>query len=448
VNYGYAFADQDLVVEITDGTTPLNAGSAALTINGASQTITANKTNNVTTLRRASSLSNLLYSGNNTTALVYSFTEQGNTVTVTNTWIFTVPRYLWPIPAANKVQITDVGGTGFHVRKAVQIDRSGDANQGNGGRHTGNNMPGPEIELADGYINPANNQPYPNLVLTGGNPPPNPDGSFDITDVLNFNHSQAVGGPAANGGIFNADTQVPGLPGAGTSNFGLDNSVNEITTYLNLKAGAYLFGLNVDDGWTCSSAPNPRDTLGTLLGFRDGPGGQNGSPANNPNAAFNVIVPEDGTYPFRILFWEGGGGVNLEFLEVDRQTGTQILVNDVGGSSPSVVLNSGQLVSSITAHNTYTGPVRPWVKFSVYPMPYVAVTSPLVNAGAAVALWLNRNQQSGPAPINVKVPFLNGSWNSGEIRNASDTQRPFGDAVGGIVADLGAEIPGMVLDGV
>ena len=81
-------------------------------------------------------------------------------------------------------------------------------------------------------------------------------------------------------------------------------------------------------------------------------------------------------------------------------------------------------------------------------MPYVAVTSPLVNAGAAVALWLNRNQQSGPGPINIRIPFLNGSWNSGEIRNASDTQRPFGDAVGGIVADLGAEIPGMVLDGV
>src|SRR5207247_2579959 len=84
-----------------------------------------------------------------------------------------------------------------------------------------------------------------------------------------------------------------------------------------------IFGLNVDDGWMCISAPNPRDTLGTLLGFRNGPGGQNGSPVQNPNAAFNVIVPEDGTYPFRILFWEGGGGVNLEFLEVDRQTGSR-----------------------------------------------------------------------------------------------------------------------------
>jgi len=168
----------------------------------------------------------------------------------------------------------------------------------------------------------------------------------------------------------------------------------------------------------------------------------------NPNAAFNVIVREDGTYPFRILFWEGGGGVNLEFLEVDRQTGSQILVNDLNMAYPSVVANSGQLVSSITAHNTYTGPVRPWVEFSVYPMPYIGVTSPLVNAGAAVTLWLNRNQQSGPGPINVKLPFINNSWNSTELRNASDTQRPFGDAVGGIVADLGTGTVGMVLDGV
>ena len=74
----------------------------------------------------------------------------------------------------------------------------------------------------------------------------------------------------------------------------------------------------------------------------------------------------------------------MEFLEVDRQTGTQILVNDVSGTYPSVVLNPGQTISSITAHNTYTGPVRPWVKFSVYPMPYIGVTSPLVNAGAAM----------------------------------------------------------------
>jgi len=103
----------------------------------------------------------------------------------------------------------------------------------------------------------------------------------------------------------------------------LDKATRTFTTYLDLKAGAYIFGLNVDDGWVCSSSPNARDTLGTLLGFRNGPGGNAGNPLQNPNGAFNVIVPEDGIYPFRILFFEGGGGVNLEFLALDPQTGAQ-----------------------------------------------------------------------------------------------------------------------------
>src|SRR5205814_9449579 len=55
VNYGYAFADDHVVIEITDATAPLHARSPALTINGVPQAITANKTNDVTKTRRACS---------------------------------------------------------------------------------------------------------------------------------------------------------------------------------------------------------------------------------------------------------------------------------------------------------------------------------------------------------------------------------------------------------
>src|SRR5207248_2152486 len=122
--------------------------------------------------------------------------------------------------------------------------------------------------------------------------------------------------------------------------------------------------------------------------------------------------------------------------------------NDLSGTFPSVVALGGNLNSSITAYNTYTGQVRPWTKFSVYPMPYIGTIQPQTTTGGNVSLWQNRNQQSGPGPINVRLPFINNSWNPGEIQNASTAQRPFGDAVGGILADLGAETPGMVLDGV
>ena len=98
-----------------------------------------------------------------------------------------------------------------------QIDRSKDGNQGNGGRYTGsggngNNLPRPEIELIGGYIDHTTSKPYPNLLTPGGNP----DGSWDIPDVLNFNNTSVAGGATANTGFFIGDTQVPGLPGTGT----------------------------------------------------------------------------------------------------------------------------------------------------------------------------------------------------------------------------------------
>ena len=100
-NYGFAFATDDLVIEITDGAVPVNAGSVNLTLNGVGVT-NITRTGNVTTIGRTGSLSNLLPSGANNVTALYSFTEGGNTVTVTNTWSYTVVPYAI-IPSANKV---------------------------------------------------------------------------------------------------------------------------------------------------------------------------------------------------------------------------------------------------------------------------------------------------------------------------------------------------------
>ena len=344
VGYNWTFADQDVVLDVHDGAAPMNDCSAALTINGTPQTLTAAKNGVVTTLTRKSSMSNLLASGANNAVLTYTYNDPasgGATKTVTNSWVFNVPPYTRPIPVANKVAASEVSGTGFHVR-VHQLDKSLDANQGNGGRYTGQNgggssMPRPEIQFSNGYINRTNNLPYPNLATAG----PSADGGYDITDVLNMNSAQSTGGPAANAGIFNGDVAVTGLPGQGTSNFGLDNTVHEFTTYLDLKAGVHILGINVDDGWLCISAPNPHDTLGTLLGWRNSTGGQNGNPVHYPNAAFTALVLEDGIYPVRILFWQGGGGVNFEFLSLDRNIGAQMLVNDLSGAFPQAASAPG-----------------------------------------------------------------------------------------------------------
>ncbi len=408
----FVIADMDLVVDITDGAIAVDNGSIALSLNGGPVTATPSKAGAVTTVRRAGSLADLFASGANNVSLVYSFTDGGTTTWVTNNWSFSVPAYTTIIPEANNVASAAVSGTGFTARNQ-QIDRSRDANQGNGGRYTGNggggnNLPRPEIQLANGYLNRTNNLPFDNLAPAGGNA----DGTWDIPAVLNFN-STTTG--TADSGIFTGDVVVPGLPGTGTSNAGLDNFVQEIVMYLDLKAGAHLFGVNCDDGFVLSCAANPHDTLGTFLGRRDPGGGNSGSFVTA--AAMNVIVPEDGIYPFRLLWWQGGGGVNVEFFTVDRDTGRHVLVNDTANTELAV-----------PAFSTYTGATRPWVKFSAYPMP---------------SMYQNQHQQSGPGPIKVVV----GAGNPADIANDAPGIRPFGDAVGAVVADLGTETVGMVLNG-
>ena len=197
--------------------------------------------------------------------------------------------------------------------------------------------------------------------------------------------------------------------------------MHEIRTYLNLKAGEYVMAVNSDDGFTAVSALDPHDTLGTLLGYANVGRGN----ANNPNYlpapaapsnfipkpgtsqnnfAFGVVVPQDGFYPFRILYWEGGGGVNAEFLSVDKGSGQQALINDTA------------VPWAIKAYQNYSGTARPWVRFSVSPTP-----------------WDNRIQQSGPGPILAVGRTVN-STTSGDIANSSDATRPWADSVGAIVA--------------
>ena len=49
---------------------------------------------------------------------------------------------------------------------------------------------------------------------------------------------------------------------------------------------------------------------------------------------FDFIAPVDGAYPFRLLWWEGGGGSNVELFMVDLLTNQKILINDLTAAVP------------------------------------------------------------------------------------------------------------------
>ena len=458
-NWIGAFPDDDVVIDITDGAIPLNGGSVALLINNVAQTIAQAKNGAVTTVTRDSSIDNLLPSGLNNVTLIYGFTESGNPVSVTNNYSFTVAPYYGVLPVANKVTSGVVtADTGF--RGLVdQIDKSGDANQGNGARINGgwdsNRMPFPEIELFGGNINPTNGLRYPNLAAQNPN---SPGGSVYDFNLVNWAFTGGDPPTVGNSGMFSGaapafplpgavshlDEAIPGLPGAGTSPNGAyrgaENYVNEITTYLDLKRGVYVFGFNSDDGFAARSGPNVNDTLGTLLGFENRGKGNSGNlvgltlsagqtaPVVYPGVSvgsplFSVIVQEDGIYPVRILYWQGGTGINAEFFTLNRTNGTVVLVNALGDDP-----------AAVPAYRTYTGPAKPYVKFSICPNP-----------------WDSPVQQVGPGPINM-VGRTRNAVNSSDIYNLNNTafpSRPWANvAIGGVIGNgTSSATLGLLLNG-
>lgn len=440
LNQQYVFPDTDLVAQITDGTVPVNAGSVTLTLNGNAVTPAITKNGTVTTVKRDGTPSTPLPAGANSVSLVYTYTSGGSTVSVTNNWTYNVVPY-GIIPASYKVAEAniDVNTPGFTAR-VHQLARTANTTQGDSDRFPGdgNRMPRPEIQLEEGYYDTSTGQPFPNVAIkdTDG------DYFFNILDVLNFNLTVAGTAPdryldVPNSGVFGTDAPMPGLGNMGDperatmSNGGLDNYVAEFTTYLRLKAGSYVFAVNSDDGFVASSAADPHDKLGTLLGFFNGGRGNNGAPlpaptgnmnpvpgSNSGNSVFGAVVPEDGIYPIRILYWQGGGGVNLEFIQFNERSGEMALVNNTA------------VTWVAPAYNSYSGPARAYVKYPVIPTP-----------------WDNRLQLPGPQDITIwgRTP---GSVDAGDIHNDSDSRRAFADtAIGGVFANAAGKTVNMLLNG-
>jgi hypothetical protein len=95
--------------------------------------------------------------------------------------------------------------------------------------------------------------------------------------------------------------------------------------------------VNCDDGYKVASAASP-DAATLPLAFH------NGGPANE---TFDVVVPAAGLYPFRLVWYERGGGAHVEWFSVDRSTGDRTLLNATGGivayaalTAPSISLQS------------------------------------------------------------------------------------------------------------
>ena len=136
---------------------------------------------------------------------------------------------------------------------------------------------------------------------------------YEIPSVINLNIT-----PEENEvGNFVPDDWMPGLPGEfGTT----DGIAAEIRTFIEFPEGMVTMGVNSDDGFRVE------------VGYIDDPenvivAGEFNGTRGASDTTFLVDVREAGIYPVRIVYYNGGGGANIEVFSV-REDGTKVLVND------------------------------------------------------------------------------------------------------------------------
>ena len=331
-------------VEITEtAANPVNTSSVVVQFDGAPVTVTANKVGNLTTVTYSNPA--VLLPAGSSHEVNLAFKDTGGAdysavrTFVVGPYVAVPPEFALPTGSGT------AGQPGFvwnmHQNEALQgttVQRALD-------------------QLAGRLIDPAFSQPYANNAdpaVQGVSPAPatpaNPAWApirFDIPTVINLSQ---MGGE--NNGNFPNDGQMPGIPGTTTSTDGI---AAEVLTYIEFtQAGVYVMGVNSDDGFRTRVAPrNPQDAIGLALGeFNAGRGAA--------DTLFTLHIGQPGVYAFKTVWFEGGGGANIEWFTV-LDNGTKVLLNDTAnGGLPTFrsAAGAGVYVASTIPGAGATG-VRP-----------------------------------------------------------------------------------------
>ncbi len=146
-----------------------------------------------------------------------------------------------------------------------------------------------------------------------------PGGVFPISGVINFDQGPGNAG-AFNGGNGFPEEAIPGVPGTlPDGNTSTDNISAEILTVIEFPtAGLYTFSFNSDDGFATWFG-HPNDNARINVGQFDGGRGAS-------DTFYSVLITQPGLYPVRSVWFEGGGGANLEWYT--RKNGVSALLND------------------------------------------------------------------------------------------------------------------------
>jgi hypothetical protein len=289
-------------IDVNDfGTHVADTNTIVLKFNGTQVTPTSiTKTNSRTTIAYVAGTTPLPSGSTNTTSM--SIKDSTGTLYATD-GSFIAPVYATlSASAALSTNSVDKTKPGFKI-KTYQTDGGSQANT---------------IQFAENMLTGLNG---PNVANTNDAGGLDSHGYFTWTNVINFDIDTT-----ASDGHFNppdyTDNTFPGIPGAVTTGLPGENFTEDIYTALEFPtAGIYTLDVNSDDGFLLMSGANVLDAFtGALIGqFNTGRG--------YADSFMQFYVAQPGIYPFRLLYFQGGGGGNLEFI-LQHADGSLALVND------------------------------------------------------------------------------------------------------------------------
>ena len=265
----------------------------------------------------------------------------------------------------------------------------------------GNTIAGAEDQLAGVFVDAFGQSYYneadPNAGFGGAWTVP----SEDVSGVINF---EDAGGAAGN---FDSDDLIPGIPGTFDS---VDGIAAEFITFLELSQGFHTLGVNSEDGFQVTSGVSPKDQLAKNLGFFSGTRGAG-------DTLFNIVVQEDGIYPFRVLWWAGDGGASLEFFSVHE--GENILINDTSNPNAIKAYREAQARPYVSSFGPGSGKVSQTVDFEI-------TDADLEVVSGSISLSVDGVDQTANAQISksggvTTVTFDNGDYFSGGNHTATLT---------------------------
>lgn len=234
-------------------------------------------------------------------------------------------------------------------------------------------------QLANAILDPDLAAPFANEAAG-----PNGDGSFVEPETLNYEQQGAeVGLPG--------DRPFPNLDPADHNNLAL-----EAITYLSLPRGAHRLAVACDDGFAVWAGPSaPRAT--NLFGLRS-PGG------STLESTFDILVEQSGVYAFRLVFFEGNGGADVEWYSINPADDSRTLINDTGGiaafqsrsgdgtdtAPPSPVNLSARLqnTSLVLSWPTSSTPFRLETRSAVEGGPWMPVVGTPTESGGTLSLTI------------------------------------------------------------